>query len=586
MAPGPQGLAWCETCRGLLADMEDAQRVASRLRRDAEADVLERAPAALDIATHYSDHAKAVRTTLDARFFSARGSAPPVPAASSAASPVAVASGSPSVPPSAPPAGPPLPAPPSAPSRSIAETAIRTVLALGVAGLVITMFTLIYSRHGAISGPWKFLILAGLTLGTFVGGLALRGRLGYARTGSALVLLGCVFVPLNWYAAQAFGLVDVPASSSPAWSFQWATVLALCAGLYAALARKLDDAEGTDAIGLPFLVVFAAGGALGFLADALFPALIWRGVGAALVASGALLAVPVLGTRFRMPIIAGSGIFSLVAVLSYGTYLYDMSTGRGVSIWPIAVQGFALMLLAQVVDFRGGRAGRWLTPVLLVANLLLVAREFSTGGTHPGGAIFVAAALVAFQSLLWRRSQRWLAAVLPDATVDEMDAFAAGSVLACGVVSAVVGSAAWLLTMAGVSVRLLPPDPVLDSLPLLGGSDWSVWAGLVLGVAFAVATPGRSPRWSGAAVWLLAAAAAFGAATSGWSVSGSLVTTGVLISGAVGWLPNRRSAQAFSAAFVITLVGAVALVFTGSSTGSPWVAGAVALWCLAMEVVA
>ena len=511
----PSVAAHCRTCgpvasRHRLETITELRRIVYRLRADAE-DGQTQAPGWWSVVRFYSDRLADQTAALVQAVEQARGAIRPpparahrplaeqehtptpveVPVAAPAAPPPSVAQPrtelpgpSPSSPaPALPDTRPPQlrPPPPTAEPRPWAETVIRSLLYIGVFGLAITLFTIIYTYRQKISGGWKLAGVGTTTLAFFGAGALLRGRFDYERTGLAFIMLSGLMLPMNYFAAKLFGVLD----ATHTW-VEWGTVATACCGLYWGVSRKLEDP------GLPYLVMLAAMAALMCFATAVLPVWVWRGVGAALVASLGLLALPAIGPRYRVPFLVVSGLFGALGTLVYARSLATLVGMDGPALWRVAILGLSLTVTLQALDLRRDMSAiRHLVPLLLAANLLILLKEFSTGQHNIGFVLAGTAFLLWGQEALWRRAGGdWLRGLLHDRDADE---YRESSADACQRVSLAIGVGAVLVLVASVVAHTVPR---MASVPVLGkGGALSLWGGLALTGLFSGLRSGRVPEW-------------------------------------------------------------------------------------------
>ncbi len=111
------------------------------------------------------------------------------------------------------------------------ETIMRSLLYLGVAGLICAFLLFIYGPKYAIPPTVKLGVLLLITAGIYIFGHVLRHKFDLARTGLALIFLALALVPLLYLAAKRFGVL--PADHT---ILEWIRVTLFCTILYAVAA--------------------------------------------------------------------------------------------------------------------------------------------------------------------------------------------------------------------------------------------------------------------------------------------------------------------------------------------------------------
>jgi len=368
----------------------------------------------------------------------------------------------------------------AAATRSWAETFIRSLLYIGVFGLAVTLFAMIFQYRDAISGEWKFASVLATTLTAFGLGQTMRTRWDYDRTGLAFIMLAGLLLPMNWYAAKAFGLIGGGQSAT-----EWGVVAFVCSAIYAGASRRIQDP------GLPYLVMFGVMAALACFATAAVPRWTWRGVGAAFAATAGLTVLPTTSDRYRWPVLLVSGAYGALALLVYVWALSDLASPDGPGLWRVGMLGMAFTLTVQAADLRRpGTLLRYAVPLLLALNAGILVKELSTGASNAGFVIMGLAFLVLGQAHIWRRRG---------------DETALASATACDDVSSGIGMLGLVVVLLSVLTHTLTLDftpPVLSA-----GGPVTLTLGLVLGAAYAYLRARALPEWIfGACMMALAGA--------------------------------------------------------------------------------
>ena len=133
------------------------------------------------------------------------------------------------------------------------ETIMRSLLYLGVAGLICAFLLFIYGPKYAIPPTVKLGVLLLITAGIYSFGHVLRYKFDLARTGLALIFLSLALVPLLYLAAKRFGVL--PGDHTV---LEWFRVTLFCTILYAVVGvivgesalMYLTTIAGTTATGL------------------------------------------------------------------------------------------------------------------------------------------------------------------------------------------------------------------------------------------------------------------------------------------------------------------------------------------------
>jgi hypothetical protein len=117
------------------------------------------------------------------------------------------------------------------------EKLIRSLLYLGVFGLICTVLLIIYGpRSEAVPPAVKLGVLVLITAGIYGLGYMLRYKFELARTGLALIFLSLALVPLLYLAAKRFGML-APEHTL----LEWFRVTLFCTILYAVVAVIIGE---------------------------------------------------------------------------------------------------------------------------------------------------------------------------------------------------------------------------------------------------------------------------------------------------------------------------------------------------------
>lgn len=116
------------------------------------------------------------------------------------------------------------------------ERVIKSLLYVGVLGLIGTVSIILYNYRHGIPDLVKFSILFLITCGIFYGGYLLRYKFDYTRTGLALLVLSSLLLPMNYLSAKIFRLI--PAGNT---YMEWVGVSLFCAVLYMVLAVLIKE---------------------------------------------------------------------------------------------------------------------------------------------------------------------------------------------------------------------------------------------------------------------------------------------------------------------------------------------------------
>lgn len=116
------------------------------------------------------------------------------------------------------------------------DKVIKSLLYVGVLGLISTVSIILYNQRQVIPDFVKFSILFLITASIFIGGYLLKFKFDYARTGLALIVLSALLLPMNYLSAKIFGLIQAGHTYT-----EWFGVALFCAVLYMALAKLIKD---------------------------------------------------------------------------------------------------------------------------------------------------------------------------------------------------------------------------------------------------------------------------------------------------------------------------------------------------------
>ncbi|GEM_PF-2471076 len=119
--------------------------------------------------------------------------------------------------------------------RRLAEVLTRNALNAGIVCAGVAAFGALYHYRAMLSGPLKLALLFTCMCAVYLLGRWLYTRRGYPRTGLALMGISAVWLPLNYYAAILFKVLEV--RTHPA--LAWCGVFTVCALIYMAMARQL-----------------------------------------------------------------------------------------------------------------------------------------------------------------------------------------------------------------------------------------------------------------------------------------------------------------------------------------------------------
>lgn len=116
------------------------------------------------------------------------------------------------------------------------EKVIKSLLYVGVFGLLSTVALVLYNNRESIPDFVKFSILFILTACAFFSGYLLKYKFNFERTGVSLIYLGALLIPMNYLSAKIYHLV--PARHT---CLEWFGVALFCAVVYAVIARLMKD---------------------------------------------------------------------------------------------------------------------------------------------------------------------------------------------------------------------------------------------------------------------------------------------------------------------------------------------------------
>lgn len=116
------------------------------------------------------------------------------------------------------------------------ERLIKSLLYVGVFGLISAVALLLYNYKEGIPDFVKFSILFILTAGIFYSGYLLKYKFDYDRTGLSFLVLAALLLPMNYLSAKVFALI--PAQHS---YLEWFGVGLFCAILYMFLAKLMRE---------------------------------------------------------------------------------------------------------------------------------------------------------------------------------------------------------------------------------------------------------------------------------------------------------------------------------------------------------
>jgi hypothetical protein len=190
--------------------------------------------------------------------------------------------------PPSPVAGPVAPSAPSAPAVPPApwyaeEKNLRILANLGILVFNVGLIGFITSAWGSLGDSTKVTILAGYGAMLLVGGLALRLKTGLTVTGTALLALAVLAVPIDFFAVHYYGLTDLSrgavglAGSAACWLVTVVIGLLTRERLFfwiAYLAKAAAVCYGCDAAGLEYR--HWSGPLLGLFLACLLPAWLRR----------------------------------------------------------------------------------------------------------------------------------------------------------------------------------------------------------------------------------------------------------------------------------------------------------------------
>ena len=355
--------------------------------------------------------------------------------------------------------------------RNWPEILIRSLLYIGVLGMVATLLTLLYSQKELITNTKKFGLVMAFTASVYLLGRTLYLKFKYERTGLAFIFLSFFFVPLNYYAAKAFMLMGPVGSGAkfelrlPPELAEWGIVFGVCGIIYFLVSLRLK--EGL----MPYVAVITA--SLGTVLLVWHYSPPWLGWGGAALTCAALLETwRRVSPRYRIPLLipaTGAGIMGCFAYLRYLVLLPEsglFTTGMYGMCVSVAVLALAHQLRWMEKN--------WVTPALFTFNLLLFLKHFSTGGLNYTGVFF----LVAF--VLWGIERAWTACTkISNASPlcfdgEEVSRLWRSTSLMVAVFAASFGLLSLLVhTFAGLDF------PVLNR-----GADWMLWSGLSVGAVY------------------------------------------------------------------------------------------------------
>jgi len=139
--------------------------------------------------------------------------------------------------------------------RRWGETVMRSLLYLGVFGLIATFLLTIYGPwSSAIPATVRLAVLILITAGIYAFGYALRYKFDLARTGLALIFLALALIPLLYLAAKRFGLLPAEHTLQ-----EWFGVTLFCTMLYAIVGAIVGESA------LMYLTAFSGATTTGLL---------------------------------------------------------------------------------------------------------------------------------------------------------------------------------------------------------------------------------------------------------------------------------------------------------------------------------
>lgn len=378
------------------------------------------------------------------------------------------------------------PAPPAEPSTqpepalSWPEILIRSLLYIGIAGLGVAVLALLVSYQDSLPSSFKFGLVAAFTVAVYALGRLLWKRWSYPRTGLSFIVFAAMLLPLNYYAAKIFGLLEI----DQGW-LEWGVVATLCGLAYGAINSRVQDPA------LPFLTVLAGLCAIACFSNHLSPAWVWRGVGAALAASVVIWLSPLSPRRYRLALLLAGGGYGLMAGAVYFYSLPAAAAGEGPPLWQLSLCGFALLPLVSAAALKRRSFVRSLfPPALLALNTLILLKEFSTGRLNASGVLFAVSFLLL--SFAWLAKSgatalaRWLgrAAETPEGSESARATRAVADLVALCALPLGLSS---VVAQTGFQLELLPK--------LLQGTPLSLWLGLLLGTCYAAYRSRRLAAW-------------------------------------------------------------------------------------------